>query len=136
MKDTLTILENFYGINKHTLPTHFMEESVTTDLSRFGWREIGMAGELLTRWADYPNEVDLGEKVQLMMNFNSGNVFLTDEDTYRVFMICDNADCDEYQKHIEEWVTCINCGAEDWLPLLQLFENGECAKCLGSSNKH
>ena len=62
----------------------------TTDLSQFGYRELGMAGELLTA---YSNNNDFAffsnEGVQLMMNTSSGNVFLTDSD-YNVLMMNDD----------------------------------------------
>lgn len=54
----------------------------TTNLADFGNRELGLAGELLTAYADGKNNCPYfsGEGVQLMMNQNSGNVFLTDDD--------------------------------------------------------
>lgn len=54
----------------------------TTNLADFGFREIKMAGELLTAYSENPNVCPYfsSEGVQLMMNQNSGNVFLTDEE--------------------------------------------------------
>ena len=54
----------------------------TTNLAEFGYRELALAGELLTAYADTPKVCPYftGNGVQLMMNTHSGNVFLTDED--------------------------------------------------------
>lgn len=54
----------------------------TTNLAEFGYREIAIAGEILTAYADRKDACPYftGDGVQLMMNKNSGNVFLTDED--------------------------------------------------------
>lgn len=59
----------------------------TTDLSKFGYREIAMAKELLTAWVDQGLPDDFyDDGVQLMMNCNSGNVFLTNIE-YQVAMM-------------------------------------------------
>ena len=54
----------------------------TTNLAEFGYRELAIAGEILTAYADRKDACPYftGEGVQLMMNTHSGNVFLTDED--------------------------------------------------------
>jgi len=54
----------------------------TTNLAHFGYRELSIAGEILTAYADRKEICPYfsGDGVQLMMNRNSGNVFLTDED--------------------------------------------------------
>ena len=52
----------------------------TVDLSDFGNRELGMAADLLAAYAKGHDSPFFGDKVQVMMNQNSGNVFLTDED--------------------------------------------------------
>jgi len=59
----------------------------TTDLTKFGRREREMAGELLRAW----NEDGLPEGfeddgVEIMMNLNSGHVFLTNSE-YQVAMM-------------------------------------------------
>jgi hypothetical protein len=59
----------------------------TTDLTKFGYRERKMAEELLHAW----NEDGLPEgfeddEVEIMMNFNSGYVFLTNSE-YQVAMM-------------------------------------------------
>lgn len=87
-------------------------EITTTDLSKFGYRELGMAGNLLTLYSNDPNNVNIGDNMQLMMNTNSGNVFLTDDDC-NVVMIDDNG-------KLANFYNCPNCGHEgfayDFLP--------------------
>lgn len=57
-----------------------MRDITTTDLSDFGFREIEMARDLLDAWVKngLPDDFNsLG--VTVMLNRNSGNVFLTNE---------------------------------------------------------
>jgi hypothetical protein len=55
--------------------------STTTNLADFGFREIKMARDLLDAWVSSGLPSDFGtEGVVVMMNQNSGNVFLTNED--------------------------------------------------------
>ena len=60
----------------------------TTNLAEFGRREISIAGQILTAYADCKEICPYftNDGVRLMMNTNSGNVFLTDED-YNVLMM-------------------------------------------------
>lgn len=63
----------------------------TTNLAEFGNRELGMAGELLTAYADNgapENFYDMG--VTVMMNTCSGNVVLTNDD-FQVLMMNGNS---------------------------------------------
>ena len=64
-----------------------MQEITTTDFSRFGSREREMAEELLKAWREQglPDDFD-NDSVVVMMNFYSGNVFLTNAD-YQVAMM-------------------------------------------------
>ena len=98
--------------------------TTTTDLSSFGYREQKMAAELLTAYCnDIPDF--LGDGVTIMMNSNSGYVFLTDED-YRVGMLEDGK--------IIEFVSCGNCGAEGLITDEDLGWNqheGLCSECAG-----
>ena len=67
-----------------------MSEATTTDLSKFGAREIHMVIELLQAWENEGLPEDFyDEGVKPMMNMNSGNVFLTNDD-YQVAMINHN----------------------------------------------
>lgn len=61
--------------------------STTTNLADFGYRELDMAADLLKAYANGkgPDEFET-EGVILMMNQNSGNVFLTN-DEYQVIMM-------------------------------------------------
>ena len=59
----------------------------TTNLADFGYRELAMAAKLLTAMTEngLPDDFD-GEGVTVMMNQNSGNVFLTNSE-YQVAMM-------------------------------------------------
>lgn len=75
---------------------------VTSDLSRFGYRELKMAAILLAAYCDNPPEF-LSDGVTVMLNMHSGCVFLTDED-FNVGMM--NGDT------LEQFHSCPECGAE------------------------
>ena len=55
--------------------------STTTNLADFGYRELDMAADLLKAYANGkgPNDFDT-DGVTVMMNQNSGNVFLTNDE--------------------------------------------------------
>tara|TARA_R110002020_G_scaffold29237_2_gene92319 strand:+ start:4273 stop:4602 length:330 start_codon:yes stop_codon:yes gene_type:complete len=64
-----------------------MKEITTTDLAEFGHREREIATDLLNAWREQGLPEDFyDEDVRIMMNFNSGNVFLTNEE-YQVAML-------------------------------------------------
>jgi len=80
------------------------DDIVTSDLSRFGFRELKMAAELLTAWCDgSKRNAELGDGVHVCMNMHSGFVFLTDED-FNVAMM--NGD------KLENFHSCPECGRE------------------------
>lgn len=55
--------------------------STTTNLADFGFREIKMARDLLDAWVNNGLPDDFSnDGVVIMMNQNSGNVFLTNEE--------------------------------------------------------
>jgi len=81
-----------------------MEEIVTCDLSKFGYREIDLAIELLKAYKEDLNTIK-GEKISLCFNTNSGCVFLSDDD-YNSYMINDETN------KLEEWFNCPICGFE------------------------
>jgi hypothetical protein len=55
--------------------------TTTTNLADFGFREIKMARDLLDAWVSSGLPSDFStEGVTVMMNQNSGNVFLTNEE--------------------------------------------------------
>ena len=100
----------------------------TRDLSKFGLLEIGIAAELLTKYANgnqswASDQDELSDGVALEFNPNSGNVFLVDEDC-RVAMVNDNGS-------LENWVYCSYCGAEGFRSELPLDADGNCAECAG-----
>lgn len=109
------------------------QENPTSDLSRFGYRELAIAGRLLTIFAGEDKnitcegDIDLGDGVTIMMNTNSGNVFLTDED-FKVAML----NCND---KLEMFLTCLNCGAEGFasedINLTGINEEGfgQCCEC-------
>ena len=76
----------------------------TTDLADFGWRERRMAATLLTAMCDQglPEDFD-DDGVHLMMNRNSGNVFLTNADCQVAMMNGDK---------LESFYSCPQCGHE------------------------
>ena len=85
----------------------------TRDLSKFGYREYGLAGELLTLISNGPdsfqNQGDFcnfhtGQQLQLEMNDSSGNVFLVDSNS-TVWMVNDRG-------KVERFISCPNCGNE------------------------
>lgn len=63
----------------------------TTNLAEFGKRELTMAAELLNAYSKGNYECPYFEEsgVQIMMNINSGNVFLTNNE-YQVLMMNGN----------------------------------------------
>lgn len=66
------------------------EMSTTTDLSKFGFRELEEAARLLTAYVSGGVPDDFEEQgVTVMFNQNSGNVFLTNEE-YQVAMLGDD----------------------------------------------
>ena len=90
----------------------------TTDLSRFGYRQLAMLEELLKamREQGLPNDFD-DDEVHPMMNTNSGNVFLTNSE-YEVAMM--NGD------KLESFYWLGYGGNEGFLDeLLEQYENGE-----------
>ena len=74
--------------------------TTTTDFQHFGYREFGMAGDLLKAYAYNPPSY-LGDGVHIMFNINSGYVFLIDED-FNVAMM--NGD------KLEQFHNCSKCG--------------------------
>lgn len=88
-----------------------MEDNMT-DLSKFGYRELAMAGELLTAYAQERNfqsqedEDTLQDGVRIEFNPNSGYVFLADED-HNVLMLNDEG-------KLEAWLFCGDCGYENF----------------------
>ena len=74
----------------------------TRDLTEFGWRELGMARDLLDALMDNTPDF-LGDGIAIEFNPSSGEVFLVDAD-YNVAM--------EVDGELIQWCSCSNCGKE------------------------
>jgi hypothetical protein len=100
-----------------------MNEILTSDLSKFGARERKMLIELLTAWREQGLPADFYDcKVFPMMNTESGNVFLCNED-YQVCMM--NGD------KLESFYSCPQCGHEGFLEEMEHNEdNDDCQEYL------
>lgn len=83
------------------------QEITTTDLAEFGAREKAMAAELLTAMGKGLPIDFYNEGVTVMMNRNSGNVFLTNSE-YQVAMLTDDG-------KLESFYSCPECGHEGFL---------------------
>ena len=92
----------------------------TTDLSKFGLREIEELRDILTVWLDkgLPEDFDYCEVIP-MFNMDSGNVFLTNED-YEVCMLNGNK--------LESFYTCPECGTEGFADDILHAETNLCCK--------
>jgi len=99
-----------------------MEEIVTSDFTKFGSRERAMAAELLTASAEqgFPEDFE-DDGVKIMMNMNSGYVFLTNSD-FQVAMMNDDK--------LESFYSCPECGNEGFADGIGLdTETGLCENC-------
>lgn len=97
-----------------------MDEIVTEDWNKFGYREIEMAKELLS----HVKEIDSYGKVTVQFNTSSGCVFLCDEN-YRVWMM--------NGENIEEFFSCPYCGHEGFLEdMMHEPKDEECTEFLQS----
>ena len=79
-------------------------DTVTSDISKFGNKELDEAGDLLKAYAANPSVLD-GDEVTIFFNMESGYVFLSDEDA-NVALINDDTG------KIEKFYTCPYCGHE------------------------
>lgn len=96
------------------------KEITTTNLADFGYRERAILIDLFNAWhKDGLPEDFCTDEVVPMMNFNSGNVFLTNSE-YQVCMM--NGD------KLETWYNCGNCGHEGFAEDCQLNDDG-CNEC-------
>jgi hypothetical protein len=99
-----------------------MNEITTTDLAQFGWREKKMAAELLKAMVDQGLPGDFyDEKVTVMMNRHSGNVFLTNED-FQVAMMNGG--------ELESFYSCPECGYEGFKDEMAHDGGSECRRYL------
>lgn len=94
-----------------------VDEITTTDLAKFGWRERKMAADLLQAMCSQGLPEDFNDdEVTIMMNMNSGNVFLTNAD-FQVAMM--NGD------KLESFYTCPQCGHEGFAEDMKHGEDDE-----------
>lgn len=93
------------------------QEITTTDLADFGFRELHEAGNLLKAYASNGIEGFTHDKVRVMMNRNSGNVFLVNSD-YQVAMMNGN--------DLELFYSCPECGHEGFIDDMDHDGNREC----------
>jgi len=91
---------------------------MTTDLSKFGWREWHISRQLLDAMIDQglPNDFEETE-VHLMFNMGSGNVFLTNSE-HQVAMM--NGD------KLESFYYCGECGHEGFME--EMKEGNDCCR--------
>lgn len=93
----------------------------TTDLSKFGYRELDMAADLLKALSNGEGGF-LGDGLTLEFNPNSGNVFVYDEEFNTGMMNGDK---------FEQYYNCGECGAEGFA---EDFEDDEHHIFDGESN--
>lgn len=99
-----------------------IREVTTTDLAKFGKRELKMAGRLLTEMFNQGLPDDFNDDgVTVMLNTHSGNVFLTNSD-YQVAMM--NGD------KLESFYICPQCGHEGFKGRMAHDGNSTCRRYL------
>jgi hypothetical protein len=92
----------------------------TRDLLRFGYRELHLAGELLTALkTDKDKTKFLGDEVSIELNPNIGNVFMVDEECNVAMMNGEN---------LEDWFMCPQCGHEGFLADIAHKGGKECKR--------
>lgn len=92
-------------------------EIVTTDLTRFGQRELSMLREILEAWEKHGIPDELTDGVTPHFNTHSGYVFLSDED-YNTAMLNDETG------KLEMWYYTPYAGFEGFLSdLIDEYDN-------------
>lgn len=96
-------------------------QNTTLQFEGWGYREIGMAAELLSAYADqkYFGTNKPGYIVSVEMNPGSGNVFMVDEDD-NVWMMNGG--------ELDQWVTLPSSGIEDFYSELRSMNDDEIEK--------
>ena len=94
---------------KGSLKKKASDNPVTSDMGKFGYREMNMAADLMKAYANnnFKKGNFFGDEVKVFMNANSGSVFLSDSD-YRVGILNDEG-------QVEEWFSCPECGEEGFV---------------------
>lgn len=97
-----------------------MKDIVTTDLADFGYSERVEMVRLIDSWNKEGLPKDFyDDEIRVMMNRNSGCVFLTNSE-YQTAMMNGNK--------LEMWHNCSNCGHEGFEEDCQLNDDG-CNEC-------
>ena len=96
-----------------------IDEITTTDLSKFGRREIELMRDLIDAWMDQglPDDFD-ADGVQVMFNTNSGCVFLTNSEYQAAMMNGDK---------LETFYNCPECGREGFKE--EFEKDADCKEC-------
>jgi hypothetical protein len=97
-----------------------MHETITTDLSKFGWRGWELLRDILNAMLEHgvPEDFD-GDGMKPMFNMNSGNVFLTN-DEHQVAMMNGES--------LESFYSCPECGYEGFMADMEAVDDGYGAK--------
>ena len=94
------------------------DETTTTDLAKFGFRERRMAADLLATSCDHGFPADFeDEGVTIMMTMHNGHVFLTNADFQTARMNGDK---------LESFYSCPECGHEGFADEMRHDGNAEC----------
>lgn len=90
----------------------------TKDLSKFGYRELDMAGDLLKALSEpHKNNTSyLNNGIAIEFNPNSGKVFLVDDDCNVAMMNGEN---------LEDFFVCPQCGHEGFLEEMEHNKDNE-----------
>ena len=97
---------------------------ITTDLSKFGYKELEELRDILNAWMDKGLPLSFNEDgIQPMFNMNSGYVFLTNSHD-QVAMIGDN--------DLEIFHNCPECGQEGFIDDMIHSDNACCKEYLDS----
>ena len=102
--------------------------SNTRDLSKFGWRELAIAGKLLTIFTrDATDNSSLEDGVAVEFNPNSGKVVLVD-DIFNVAMV--------FGDNLEDFISCHECGYEEIKPNFLENSQDDCCKSYFKDRYH
>lgn len=87
-----------------------MSDVLTAKFKGWGYRELGMAAELLDTYSDHPVQWLDGDTLTVNFNLNSGIVFLSDEE-YAVGVLEEGAT--KEKNRIVQLFNCPQCGYEN-----------------------
>lgn len=95
-------------------------------LSKFGYREVDMLADLLKEYAAHGCQFLMSGNLQFDYNPNSDTIYLFDNDG--------NVGLLNEEGKLEQFVTCFECGTENFISHLQLSEDGLCESCAKNLN--